>query len=143
MARPDRRAARCGIGVFVFEPRSHVNRLDPDDLSRLSMLELFRLEAENQTAILTAGLLELERGGSPRSFDLLMRAAHSLKGAARIVNLQVAVRLAHAMEDCFVLGQQGRIPLDQVQIDLLLGGVDLLATLAKQTDAQLERWQLD
>ena len=31
-----------------------------------------------------------------------MRAAHSLKGAARIVGLDAAVRVAHAMEDCFV-----------------------------------------
>ena len=32
-----------------------------DDLSNLSMLELFRVEAENQIALLTGGLLELER----------------------------------------------------------------------------------
>ena len=36
-----------------------------------------------------------------------MRAAHSLKGAARIVGLTVGVRVAHAMEDCFVAAQQG------------------------------------
>ena len=31
-----------------------------DDLSGFSMMELFRLEAESQTAILSSGLLELE-----------------------------------------------------------------------------------
>ena len=36
-----------------------------------------------------------------------MRAAHSLKGAARIVGLDVGVRVAHAMEDCFVAAQRG------------------------------------
>ena len=52
----------------------------PEDLSSLSMLELFRAEAENQTTILTSGLLELERAGSSApSFDTLMRAAHSLR----------------------------------------------------------------
>jgi len=58
-----------------------------EDLSNLSMLELFQGEAENQAAVITAGLLELE--ADPAAIHLLeslMRAAHSLKGAARIVN---------------------------------------------------------
>ena len=36
-----------------------------------------------------------------------MRAAHSLKGAARIVGLDAGVGVAHAMEDCFVAAQTG------------------------------------
>ena len=56
-----------------------------EDLSNLSMMELFRVEAENQTAILTSGLLELERNsGAVANLEKLMRAAHSLKGAARL-----------------------------------------------------------
>jgi two-component system, chemotaxis family, sensor histidine kinase and response regulator WspE len=92
------------------------------------MLELFRLEVETQGHVLTAGLLALER--TPTAADKLeecMRAAHSLKGAARIVGEQGGVRLAHAMEDCFVAAQQGHIVLRHHQIDRLLRGVDLLA----------------
>jgi two-component system sensor histidine kinase and response regulator WspE len=107
-----------------------------DDLSSLSMLDLFRVEAENQTAILTSGLLEIERGGSgAQQLETLMRAAHSLKGAARIVNIQLVVRVAHAMEDCFVAAQQGKLQLGQPEIDVLLRGVDLLLNLAKRADA--------
>ena len=106
-----------------------------DDLSNLSMLELFRAEAENQTALLTSGLLELERGpGSPQTFEALMRAAHSLKGAARIVNLHAAVRVAHALEDCFVAAQHGRLSLQRPQVDVLLQGVDLLSQLSRETE---------
>jgi two-component system sensor histidine kinase and response regulator WspE len=68
------------------------------DLSELSMLELFRVEVENQAPLLTAGLLALER--DPEAADQLeacMRAAHSLKGAARIVDIAAAVGVAHAM----------------------------------------------
>ena len=84
----------------------------PEDLSSLSMMELFRAEAENQAAIITDGLLELEKEpGSTRQLEALMRAAHSLKGAARIVHQQTAVTLAHAMEDCFVAAQHGKIQL--------------------------------
>ena len=80
-----------------------MNRRHLEDMGNLSMLELFRVEAETQTATLTSGLLELERlGANPRHLETLMRAAHSLKGAARIINLQAAVQVSHAMEDCFV-----------------------------------------
>ena len=101
------------------------------------MLELFRVEAENQTAILTSGLLELERGtAAPQQLEMLMRAAHSLKGAARIVNLQTAVRVAHAMEDCFVLAQQGKLELRQRETDLLFRGIDLLGQISKHTETE-------
>ncbi len=104
-----------------------------DDLSNLSMVELFRVEVENQTAILTGGLLELERGNSaPGQLESLMRAAHSLKGAGRIVNLGDAVAVAHAMEDCFVAAQKGNLRLRQAEIDVLLRGVDLIAQLASR-----------
>ncbi len=54
-----------------------------------------------------------------------MRAAHSLKGAARIVGLDGGVRVAHAMEDCLVAAQAG-MPLTAAHIDALLQGTDLL-----------------
>ena len=107
------------------------------DLSELSMLELFRVEVENQAPLLTAGLLALER--DPEAADQLeacMRAAHSLKGAARIVDIAAAVGVAHAMEDCFVAAQDGRLRLRQSHIDLLLGGVDLLARFAHSPEME-------
>jgi two-component system sensor histidine kinase and response regulator WspE len=121
-----------------------VSKADRNDPTKLSMLELFSVEAENQTAILTSGLLELERGsGTPGHLEMLMRAAHSLKGAARIVNLAATVRVAHAMEDCFALAQQGKLMLRQPEIDLLFPGVDLLLQISKQTGADLTRWETD
>jgi two-component system sensor histidine kinase and response regulator WspE len=115
-----------------------------DDLSNLSMLELFRAEAENQSTILSNGLLELERGaGSAQTYEALMRAAHSLKGAARIVNLRAAVRVAHALEDCFVAAQHGRLSLRQAHVDVLFQGVDLLGQLAKGTEATIARWDTE
>jgi len=121
-----------------------VNQHNQDDVSNLSMLELFRIEAENQTAILTSGLLELERSSaSPQQWEILMRAAHSFKGAARIVNFQTAVRVAHAMEDCFALAQQGKLELRQPGIDLLFRGIDLLGQISKHTEAGIARWDAD
>lgn len=111
--------------------------MSSSDLSQFSMKDLFRAEAESQTQVLTAGLLVLER--SPTAADQLeicMRAAHSLKGAARIVDIGIGVTLAHAMEDCFVIAQRNEVKLGRKQIDVLLEGVDLLTDLANTLETE-------
>ena len=101
------------------------------DLGQHSMLDLFRLEAESQVQVLTSGLLALERDhAAADQLEACMRAAHSLKGAARIVDLPVAVRVAHAMEDCFVAAQEGRVVLGREGIDALLRATDLISRIA-------------
>src|SRR5690349_18321527 len=93
----------------------------------MSIWELFRMEVQNKSAGLNEGLLMLERGDrSEMLLEDLMRAAHSLKGAAQMVDARVAVKVAHAMEDCLVAMQKGSIDVTPVRIDLLLEGVDLL-----------------
>jgi two-component system sensor histidine kinase and response regulator WspE len=111
------------------------------DLSQMSMLDMFRMEAESQTKTLTSGLLALERDpGANDQAEACMRAAHSLKGAARIVGVSAGVSVAHAMEDCFVAVQQGRMKLGRSQADLLLQGVDLLGRIAATPEAEIARW---
>ncbi len=107
------------------------------DLRQMTMLELFRHEVESQVQVLNAGLLELERHAGDidpeqlaEPLEACMRAAHSLKGAARIITLNAGVNVAHVMEDCFVLAQQGRLSLRRRQIDALFKGVDLLTRIA-------------
>ena len=112
-----------------------------DDLSGFSMLELFRLEAESQTEILSAGILSIEQmESSPQTIESLMRAAHSLKGAARIVNLDPAVRVAHALEDVFIAAGEGRIVVTAGDTDLLLTSVDFLSGIAVTEDAGEATW---
>jgi two-component system, chemotaxis family, sensor histidine kinase and response regulator WspE len=111
------------------------------NLSNYSMHDLFRMETEGQGQVLTDGLLALER--SPTSavdLEACMRAAHSLKGAARIVGLVAAVVVAHAMEDCLVEAQLGRLTLCHDVIDVLLRGVDLLGRIAATPTEDGERW---
>jgi two-component system, chemotaxis family, sensor histidine kinase and response regulator WspE len=121
-----------------------VNGKNLEDFSNFSMLDLFRIEAENQTALLTSTLLEIEKASAtPAQLESLMRAAHSLKGAARIVNLQPITRLAHAMEDCFVAAQRHQIVLRQKEIDVLLKAVDLLGTASRHPSADASRLDQD
>ncbi|SDI31255.1 hybrid sensor histidine kinase/response regulator [Paraburkholderia phenazinium] len=98
-----------------------------DDLSRRSLLDLFREEAQTQTRVLSGGLLALEHAPTDAAqLEACMRAAHSLKGAARIIGLQDGVDIAHLMEECFVAAQRGTLRLSAAHIDELLRGVDLL-----------------
>jgi two-component system sensor histidine kinase and response regulator WspE len=115
-----------------------------EDLSQFSMLDLFKAELETQSEALTTGLLALER--DPVAADHLeacMRAAHSLKGAARIIELTPAVEVAHAMEECLVAAQHGRIVLRRDHIDALLTGVDLLVAIALAKNPDDSRIQAD
>ena len=113
-----------------------------DDLSGFSMLDLFRMEAEERLLVLSQGLVALEStGATAATIEPLMRAAHSLKGAARVVGLDPAVRVAHAMEDCLVAAQKGQIALQAVDVDTLLKGVDLLEQISRVPEGELEGWQ--
>ncbi|WP_349746532.1 hybrid sensor histidine kinase/response regulator [Pseudomonas frederiksbergensis] len=110
--------------------------MTPDQMRDASLLELFSLEAEAQTLVLSAGLLALER--DPTQADYLescMRAAHSLKGAARIVGVDAGVSVAHVMEDYLVSAQEGRLYLRPEHIDALLQGTDLLMRIATPNNA--------
>ena len=57
-------------------------------LEDMSLIDLFRSEVETHSELLSAALLALERSPSDTSrIDEMMRAAHSIKGAARVVGV--------------------------------------------------------
>jgi len=98
-----------------------------DDLGRQSLLALFHEEAQMQTRVLSTGLLTLERAPTDAAaLEACMRAAHSLKGAARIIGLQDGLEVAHRMEEWFVAAQRGELTLTAAHIDVLLRGTDML-----------------
>ena len=114
------------------------------DLGGISLFDLFRSEAEQHCGALADGLIRLERDAhDPSLVEPLMRAAHSIKGAARIIGLDVAVSLAHAMEDCLVRIQKGQEIPTASRVDDLLKGADLLLALSRQNDETAARTWLD
>jgi len=101
---------------------------DPNEM----MLDLFRAEVESHSDSLTDSLLKLEQDPTATSLlEGLMRAAHSIKGAARIVRVDPAAEVAHVMEDCFVAAQRGELVLEPAGIDVLLRSVDLLSQVSE------------
>lgn len=108
------------------------------------MLELFRAEVGTHAMSLESGLLELEARPEDRSnIEPLMRAAHSIKGAARIVGLDAAVRLAHAMEDILSGALEGVSSIGPASIDALLQGVDLFKQLSQVEPGEITPWVRD
>jgi two-component system, chemotaxis family, sensor histidine kinase and response regulator WspE len=116
-----------------------------DDPDSLSLLHLFREEAQTQTRVLSDGLLALEHAPTDAAaLEACMRAAHSLKGAARIIGLQDGVDIAHALEECFVDAQRGKLHLSTVHVDRLLRGVDLLLRIGDtHPAAAVKRAEID
>jgi two-component system sensor histidine kinase and response regulator WspE len=105
-----------------------------------SLFDLFRMEAEEQVRVLQTDLMKLESGESSATIlEGLMRASHSLKGAARIVGLDVVVRLTHAMEDRFVAAQAGK-ELDSADVDRMLAATDWLAKMQPLEEAEVGTW---
>ncbi|MHC5860303.1 chemotaxis protein CheA [Nostoc sp.] len=106
--------------------------LEEFDVSNFSLLDLFNMEVKAQVVVLNDCLLALETKPDPQlELAALMRAAHCIKGAARIVQIDPVVNLAHVMEDCFVAAQEGKITLTADRIDVLLQGVDMLMHIAE------------
>ena len=114
---------------------------DDGGFSGMSLFDLFRMEAESHCQALSEGTLRLEKNPHDApTIAGLMRAAHSIKGAARIVGLDIIVTLAHAMEDAFVAAQEGRESLTSARIDQLLSAVDLLGEVRALSETQFEAW---
>lgn len=108
-----------------------------------ALLDLFRAEMDAHIPVLSQGLLALEKGRTgEQDIAAMMRAAHSIKGAARIVGIEAAVRVAHVMEDCFSAAKEARTPLVGAAVDVLLQGVDVLQRIcAPEPDPELtEAW---
>lgn len=116
------------------------------DLSNFSMLDIFCMEVETQMILLNDNLLAIERqpdadaATTAKRLEALMRGAHSIKGAARIVGLDAAVGVAHVMEDCFVAAQNGALVITPAAVDVLLNGVDWFSQLQQMAATDLAPW---
>ena len=71
----------------------------------------FRIEARELLESLTHGVLELEKGNSSKDLvGRLLRHAHTLKGAARIVNQAGISEISHSIEDLLSPHREGAHP---------------------------------
>lgn len=101
----------------------------PDEDEFLQMLRAtFKVEAEEHIQTIASGLLELERASGDDAerravLEATFRAAHSLKGAARAVNLTDIEMICQSMEDVFAQWKRGSEPAPEA-IDSLHRSLD-------------------
>ncbi len=107
----------------------------------LSMFDLFRMEIEGQTASLSKDLLALEKNTTSATLlESVMRASHSIKGAARMVSVEPVVKISHVMEDCFVSAQKNKLKLRSNDIDILLKAVDTIISISFVNEENINKW---
>ena len=99
------------------------------------MLDLFRTELENHSLALEKGLVNSEV--CEKHAEALVRAAHSLRGAARIVKLDVAAKLAQAMEEVLTTVQKGSRRLSDIEAGHLREANDLFRQLARCAPSEI------
>jgi two-component system chemotaxis sensor kinase CheA len=88
----------------------------------------FRVEARELVQGLAQGVLQLERAGVTRELVAsLLRFAHTLKGAARVVKLTALASQAHALEDALTPYREGDGPVPEDRLQALLRLVDEMA----------------
>jgi two-component system, chemotaxis family, sensor kinase CheA len=98
---------------------------DSEFLKRL--LSLFKIEAREHLTVMSSGLAQIASGDFGKRAEILetvYREAHSLKGAARSVNLADIVSLCQGLESAFSALKKGRVDLSIEISDLLQQTID-------------------
>jgi two-component system sensor histidine kinase and response regulator WspE len=99
------------------------------------------MEAEKHFTRLTEDLIALKNEPARSDlFESMIRDSHSMKDAARIVNLHEAVRLTGSIADVLSIAQQEEVIIGRNDIDTMLNCVGLLKTLARVPDTDTEKW---
>ncbi|MGE0869940.1 MAG: response regulator [Kofleriaceae bacterium] len=95
----------------------------------------FRAEARELIDQLGKGVLELEKAPSPRQVAGLLRFAHTLKGAARVVKQRGIADDAHAIEDVLAPFRDGATAVPRDRIDAILKLLDAIDAKLAAIDA--------
>ncbi|MFH0758232.1 MAG: response regulator [Bacteroidota bacterium] len=97
------------------------------------LLATFRIEADEHLTSISNGLLKLEKTGSPaehkKTVEIIFREAHSLKGAARAVNMEEIESVCRSLETVFSsLKAKAMIP-DREDFDVLHDAVNYMKSV--------------
>jgi two-component system chemotaxis sensor kinase CheA len=101
------------------------------------LLSMFKIEAEEHTKAISSGLLDYEKARSIQEqtsiIETIYREAHSLKGAARAVNLNDVETVCQSVETIFSAVKKQDLRLQANHFDVLHQVVDTISTLINAT----------
>jgi two-component system, chemotaxis family, sensor kinase CheA len=99
----------------------------------------FRIEARELLDQLGKGALELDKGAAaPELIASMLRFAHTLKGAARVVKQREIAEQAHAIEDALASARETGNAVSREAIDAVLQALDQIAARMSALTAQPE-----
>jgi two-component system chemotaxis sensor kinase CheA len=105
------------------------------------LLSMFKIEAEEHIKGISSNLLELEKIADPGRqtpvIETIYREAHSLKGAARAVNLNQVETLCQSMESVFSAVKRRVLVLSSEHYDILHEAVDRVAVLIDNPETDI------
>jgi two-component system sensor histidine kinase and response regulator WspE len=104
-----------------------------------SLESLFSAEIDHQSVEITRQLLQLEAAPDRHEpIRPLMRAVHSIKGAARAVGLQSVVDLTHALEDGLAQLASSGASVSSEFVDLALRSLDAIRARSRNASSAVE-----
>ena len=110
------------------------------DKKKIPMLDIYQQEAQGYVETLEKGILEIEANQST-DLEILMRSAHSIKGAARIIGIHTIGDIAHILEDIFVFLQKTpEVTLTSQNTNILLQATDYLKTSSHVPEETALQW---
>ncbi len=101
------------------------------------LISIFKVEAIEHISAITSGLIELEKADAKMQMEhieTIYREAHSLKGAARSVNLKEIESICQAMESVFAAMKRKQIITSPQLFDLLHQAVDFIGKLISKDE---------
>ncbi|CAO3434389.1 hybrid sensor histidine kinase/response regulator [Azospirillum doebereinerae] len=93
---------------------------------RQRLLAAFELEHKDHLTAIRAALRDVEATGAPPDLVEIHRRAHSLKGAARAVDLPEVESLSHRLEAAFIAVQRGEAVLDAATMSVVRRALDAI-----------------
>jgi chemosensory pili system protein ChpA (sensor histidine kinase/response regulator) len=101
-------------------------------MSEQSLIEYFIAEAEDHINVLEKGILKLEKNpGDYSGIEDMFRSAHTLKGSAALVKLNVVSKIAHLLEDIFEDIKDGNRKTTSSLATWMFKGLDTIKILIK------------
>ena len=98
------------------------------------LLVTFKVEAEEHVRAVSSGLVDLEKVKKAESrrtlLEKIFREVHSLKGAARAVNLLEIETICQSLEDVFSALKRDEVAMSPELFDRLHRAIDHLSTLS-------------
>ena len=98
--------------------------MEPGDQEYQRLFQIYREECDEHIQKLNDGLLALERQPQQAPIDEILRSAHSLKGASRMMGFKNLETLAHYLETLLTQLNRGEKEVSPPMIDALYRDID-------------------